>query len=590
MAYAIVLIIVGLLIVFSLFVFMASRYKRCPSDNILVVYGKVGEGQSANCIHGGASLIWPLIQDYSFMSLTPMTISIPLQNALSLQNIRIDVPSTFTVGISTNPRIMTNAAERLLDLPAKQVESMAKEIIFGQLRLTVASLTIEQINQDRESFLGAIRQNVEPELNKIGLYLINVNITDITDESDYIESIGKKAAAEAIQKARVDVAEQEKMGSIGQAEANREKEIRVAEAEAVSEKGQKKAEADRRVYIHGQESEAVQGENLAKVEIADSNAMFAQRQAEALQKGEVAKREAEAEIQKAQAKSELERLTADEVVKQEIDKRKIEIAAEAEAEKRRREAKGEADATLLKYEAEAKGIRQVLDSKAAGYMSLVQSCEGDAKSAATFLMVEKIEQIVNMQVEAIKNLKIDKVTVWDSGSAENSSTANFFSNLIKSLPPLHEVAAMAGLELPEYLGKMGEENAQVKNPSPKGKAKDRGGDKGGGGPSGGGSSGGVTPPPSQSKPGGSPPSSGAKTLPPMKYDSTENNSDQSPKKTGRKEPRKNADTKESSPPPWMVTSSDKYKVNQRKKTGRKKSDQMNQASEKIELPPELPPI
>jgi flotillin len=204
---------------------------------ILVVYGRVGAGQSARCIHGGGALILPLIQDYSYLKLTPMTINIPLQNALSQQNIRINVPSTFTVGISTDETIMYNAAERLLGLSSDLIMDMAREIIFGQLRLTVASLTIEQINQDRESFLASIRKNVEPELNKIGLYLINVNITDITDSSDYIESIGKKAAAEAINRAKIDVADQDKIGAIGTAEAVRDKEIRVAENLAEAEKG-----------------------------------------------------------------------------------------------------------------------------------------------------------------------------------------------------------------------------------------------------------------------------------------------------------------------------------------------------------------
>lgn len=445
-----------IILVVSTFVFLASRYKRCPSDMILVVYGKVGEGQSSKCIHGGGTLVWPLIQDYAFMSLTPMTINIPLQNALSMQNIRINVPSTFTVGISTDNSIMNNAAERLLNLPTSKIEDMAKEIIFGQLRLTVASLTIEQINQDRESFLEAVRKNVEPELNKIGLYLINVNITDITDESIYIESIGKKAASEAINKAIVDVAEQEKLGAIGQAVANKEKEIRVAENVAESEKGKKRAEADRRVFVQQQEAEAIKGENMAKADIASADAELAMKQAAALKLGEVAKREAQVEIQKAQYKAEQERLNAEEVVKKEIEKRKIEIAAEAEAEKIRREAKGQADAILLKYEAEAKGIRQVLDSKAAGYLELVKSCNGDARSVATLLMTEKIEHIVNMQVEAIRNIKIDKVTVWDSagGDKGGSSTASFLASLIKSLPPLQDVAGMAGLELPKYLGEM----------------------------------------------------------------------------------------------------------------------------------------
>ncbi len=490
-----------IVLVISTILFLAARYKRCPSDRILVIYGRIGGSRSSRCMHGGGAMVWPLIQDYGFLSLNPMTINIPLQNALSLQNIRINVPSTFTVGISTDPLIMTNAAERLLGVEPERIEDMAKEIIFGQLRLTVASLTIEQINQDRESFLESIRKNVEPELNKIGLNLINVNITDITDESTYIESIGKKAAAEAINRAKIDVADQTKLGAIGEAEANREMTIRVAEnaaqaekgkkkaeadrrvfvqaqeAEAVigesaanrdatirvaenetaAEKGRKKAEADQRIYVQGQEAEAVGGENRAKAEIARSNADLAVQQAAAYQLAEVAKREAMVIVQQAQYRAEMERLTAEEVSQKEIDKRKVEIAAEAEAERLRREAKGGADAILLKYEAEAKGVRQVLEGKAEGYRSLVESCSGDARAAATFLMVEKLEDIVARQVEAIRNLRIDKITVWDgAGGEKGSSTANFVSSLVRSLPPLQDLAQMAGVELPGYLGRMAE--------------------------------------------------------------------------------------------------------------------------------------
>ncbi|HET9862904.1 MAG TPA: SPFH domain-containing protein [Steroidobacteraceae bacterium] len=436
--------------------FLATRYKRCPSDKVLVVYGKVGKGQSARCIHGGGAFIWPLIQDYTYMSLTPMTISIPLQKALSLQNIRVNVPSTFTVGISTEEAIMNNAAERLLNLPENEVQAMAGEIIFGQLRLTVASLTIEQINQDREKFLDAIRRNVAPELNKIGLYLINVNITDITDESGYIESIGKKAASEAINQAKIDVADQDRKGSVGEAEQVREKTIKVAQNVAASEKGKKQAEADQRVYVEAQEAEAISGENRAKALIAQSNAELSVQQAQAAQRGQVAQADAEAEIQKATARAELQRLTAAEVVPQQIEKQKITIAAEAAAEKARREAQGEADAILLKYEAEAKGVRQVLEAKAQGYEALVKSANNDARAAATLLLTEKLEQIVTLQVEAIKAIKIDKVTVWDGGGAHNANgsttTANFLAGMVKSLPPLHDVAAMAGLDLPKYLG------------------------------------------------------------------------------------------------------------------------------------------
>jgi len=506
LGFGVIALIAAVVLIFFTIVFMASRYKRCPSDKILVIYGRVERGRSSKTMHGGGAFVWPLIQDYAYISLTPITINIPLENALSLQNIRINVPSTFTVGVSTASEIMSNAAERILHLQQAAIEEMAKEIIFGQLRLTVASLTIEQINQDRESFLDSIRRNVEPELNKIGLQLINVNITDITDASEYISSIGKKAAAEAVNQAKIDVAIQTKHGAIGEADSIREQEIKVAEAMAEaevgrktaqanqrkrvqeqeasavqgentananiakynanltieqakatadSEKGKKSAEADQRIYVQEQEAQAVKGENTSKANIAEYNAELEVKRAAALKQAEVARYEAQVAIQQALYKAEQERLRAEEVVKQEIEKNKIEIAAEAEAEKIRREAQGQADGILAKYKAEAEGTLKLLEAKADGYRKLVESVGGDAQAASTLLMIEKLEELVARQVEAISNLRIDKITVWDSGgNGEGSSTSNFISNLFKSLPPLQDISEMAGVELPEYLGKV----------------------------------------------------------------------------------------------------------------------------------------
>jgi flotillin len=405
-------------------------------------------------------MVWPLIQDWKKLSLVPMTIPINLTNALSMQNIRIHVPSTFTVGISTDPMIMNNAAERLLHLNTNQINEMASEIIFGQLRLTVASLTIEQINQDRDNFLERITLNVGHELHKLGLYLINVNITDITDDSEYIESIGKKAAATAVNAAKADVAVADRDGAIGAAEANRARDIQVAENAAEAEKGKKAASADQRIFVQNQESLAIEGENTSKASIAEYNATLAEKEAEAMRRAEVASRTAEMEIQKAQYLLEQERLKAEEIVREEIAKTQIEIAAEAEAERQRRIAGGEADAILARYTAEAEGIQKVLEAKASGYQMLVASAGGDAKAAATLLMVEKVDSMVNAQVEAVKNLKIDKITVWDSGNGADGkgATSNFVSGLVQTLPPMHDVAKMAGVDLPEYLGSMTEDS------------------------------------------------------------------------------------------------------------------------------------
>lgn len=435
MNFALIAILGAALFILVIFILFATRYVRCPGNKVLVIQGRVGKGKAVKCLHGGADFVWPLIQEANFLNLTPLTINIPLKGALSLQNIRINVPSTFTVAIDTNPDVMNNAAVRLLGLRSDEIESMANEIIFGQLRLTVASLRIEEINQDRERFLDAIKNNIDPELKKIGLTLINVNITDITDESGYIESIGKKAASTAVNQAKVDVAEQEKLGDIGSAEAEMERRVKVADYNA----------------------KAVEGENNSKAEIAGYNADLAEKEADARRRGEVADQKAFAAIQTERAKAEQERLVAEEVVPKEIGKRKIEIDAEAEAEKQRREAAGQAAAILAVQSATAEGIQKVLDAKAAGYRGLVESCGNQAKEAATILLVEKLEKVVELQTEAIRNLKIDKITVWDSGTGEKgSSTANFMSSMIKSLPALHDVAGMAGVELPDYLGAVSE--------------------------------------------------------------------------------------------------------------------------------------
>jgi flotillin len=431
--------------IFSIIIFLSKLYRRCPSNKVLVVYGRVGGKKAVQCYHGGGTFVWPLIQGSSFLDLTPRTIHIPLKGALSHQNIRVNVPSTFTVAIGLVSELMNNAAVRLLDLDHKGIESMATEIIIGQLRLTVASLRIEEINQDRERFLDSIKKNIEPELHKIGLTLLNVNITDITDESEYIDSIGKKASATAVNQAKVDVAEQEKQGDIGKS----------------------LAEKDRRVFVASYNADAVKGENDSKAQIALTNAILAEKEAEASQRSEIAKQNAEAEIQKARALAQVQFLEADQIVPQEIKKKKIKIEAEAEAQRIVLLAKGEAESVLAIKQAEAEGIQMLLDAKAKGYKQLVQACGEDAKSASTMLLIEKLEEIVKLQVEAIKNIKIDKITVWDSGNSNNSvdgikgsTTSNFISQFVKSLPALHDVASMAGLDLPQFLGQMKEKTVK----------------------------------------------------------------------------------------------------------------------------------
>ncbi|MDE5561713.1 MAG: flotillin family protein [Bacteroidaceae bacterium] len=439
------LVVIGVVVAVMLLMAFLNRYRRCPSDKILVVYGTTGTRGSATCIHGGGKFVWPVIQDYAYLSLTPIGIDANLTNALSRQNIRVDVPCRFTVGISTEPESMLAAAERLLGLQSSQIQEMARDILFGQLRLVIATMSIEELNSDRDKFLEAITANVEVELKKIGLRLINVNVTDIKDESGYIEALGQEAAAKAINEAKVRVAEQEKVGEIGKAEAVRETRIRTAEANAL----------------------AVQGENEAKIDIANSEANRREREAEALRKATAAEKVAQAQAleeayaaeQKAEnARADRERASqnANVIVSQEIEKRRLVIAAEAEAEQKRVNAKGEADAIYAKMEAEAKGLYEILTKQAEGYDRMIKAAGGDATKAYTLLLLEKLPELVKTQVDAIKGINIDKVTVWDGGAGTangQTSTANFLSGLMKSVPPLSDLFDQAGMALPEYLAK-----------------------------------------------------------------------------------------------------------------------------------------
>ncbi len=472
---------------FAILIAFASRYKRCPSDRLLVVYGKVAGGKSANCFHGGAAFIWPVIQGYQWLDLTPMPIDIRLEGALSKQNIRVNTPSTFTVGISTEPGIMENAAERLLGLGLGEIKELAKDIIFGQMRVVIATMDIEEINADRDKLIANISTGVEVELKKVGLRLINVNVQDITDASGYIDALGQEAASKAIAEAKVKVAQAQRDGDIGAAEAARDQRVRVADANA----------------------KATEGENIAQVEIANSNAERRVKEAEAERAASAAEKvksaqalqeayAAEKVSEEERAKREKATQEANIIVPAEIAKQKAIVDAEARAETIRRVQMGEADAVRLEKQAEAdglkavkqaeadglrfkltaeadgqrlkllaeaEGVEQLLTKKAKGFTDIVNSADKDKQLATMLLLIEQLPKLVEEQAKAISNLKIDKITVWDNGKGKDGkgSTADFLSGMVGALPPLHDIARNAGIDLPDYLGKIGEGGEAAKS-------------------------------------------------------------------------------------------------------------------------------
>src|SRR6476646_10537456 len=493
---------------FGMIILVLKQYKRCPSNRVLVIYGgRLGKSGAAKTIHGGSAFVIPLIQDYAYLSLEPIQIEVPLRGALSAENIRVNVPSVFTVAIDTKSEVMQNAAIRLLGLKQPEVRKQAEEMIFGQMRQVIASMGIEEINRDRDKFLQHVQHSLEPELSKIGLTLINVNITDITDESGYIDAIGQKAASLAIQQARGDVADNEKMGetrvasaerdksiqvasankdqSIGTREAQREQAVRIATLEKEQSVGEKTAafekdaqvklaEQQMRVKVAEADAGAIDGENQAAARVAASQAELAIKKAEAYERGEGRKRQAEASVQEIQnralakaALAEAERVEAEQRAKLEApakaQKARIVVDAEATADKRRIEAQAEADAIYMKLEAEARGQFEILAKKGDGLKAIVESC-GGANQAFQMLMLEHLDNLADASAKAISNIKFDKVVVWEGGGQNGrSSTADFLSGMAKSMPPMLQVMRdIGGIELPTSLVRMaGAESSYV---------------------------------------------------------------------------------------------------------------------------------
>lgn len=489
-------VIIGLIAlgVFASIVAILSRYKKCPSDKLLVIYGRTGknangEASTAKVVHGGGAWIWPIIQDFQWLSLKPISIDIDLKNALSKQNIRIDVPATFTIAVSTDPTVMINAAERLLGMQNQEISALAKDVILGQLRLVIATMDIEEINSDRDKFLEAIQHNLEGELDKIGLRLMNVNLTDIQDESGYIAALGKEAASKAINDAKVSVAKTDRDGTIGATTAEQDMRIKRADLLATAEIGEAnaittaeigKAEVESRQRAKTAEFNAlaVENENASAIKIADSESKKAIAKAEANKNATTAENIATANAQRdsynaqkeaEDARSEKEKATlyASQIVPAQIAKEKLIVEAEAEAESTRAIAKGKAEALLIEKKAEAEGIQAILESQAEGIGKYIEKA-GSADAAISLMMIDQLPELVKLQMDAIANLKIDKVTVWDQGNGGGTggATGNFINSLLTALPGYDDVYKDIGKNLPGILNITSQENILDITPKP----------------------------------------------------------------------------------------------------------------------------
>lgn len=420
-----------------------TRYKKCPSDKILIVFGKAGktaDGKTtpSKIIHGGGTFVWPIIQDYAFMSTTPTQISLETDWIRSGSLINVKMPVSLTVAIGAgDPALMQAAATHLLSVEEKIKNQMITNYLLGGIRSIVANLEIEEINKDRDKFLNEAKKKIEPDLAKLGLKILALTCSDLIDQDGYLDNLSKRAATKAKATSDADIAEQTKIGTVSVANTKKEQAIAVAEAEkerettvnaTLQEKEIKLAEIERtkvertaeiakdqatNVANFGAEQKANEAKALAAAQKAeveaqqDANAKTAEMKAAATAK--IAKANAEAEAEKAEAEALKQTRMAEAIAKQQSATEKANQEKEAQI----------AQYTADKEKKQAEALKQAGVANANAKAEVFKA-EGDAlKVKAEADQIAKTSQVkAELAVEQERQLRQQEVNEAEAKAQE----------------------------------------------------------------------------------------------------------------------------------------------------------------------------
>ena len=410
---------------------LLTRYRRSAPDELLVVFGKAGKVKTedgktvatpSKIIQGGGCFVWPIIQDWKKMSMKPIQMKVTV-DGIDSQAIPMHLPVVLTTAISQDKIIQQNAATRFLSAQSGEIERQISEILIGETRAIMATMLIEEINADRNKFLTQVRESLEQELTKVGYELTNINISEITDDADYISNLGKKAATKAKANAEADIAEQTKQGNVKIANTKKEEEIAVAQAEkekqvqvnaTKQEQEVKVAEINREKQIKLAEADkeresgvAIQeAEKAANIAEAQADAESNKAKAMARQVASVAQAEAEAESKKA----EFEATQTKNIAKANADAEAAQNEAEALKQVRIAKAKQEQEAETIK-------ATQEKEAKAAEYESNKRQRKAEQDKLAGVAEQEAKIDVAKARAKAAQ-AEADAVKVGETAKVE----------------------------------------------------------------------------------------------------------------------------------------------------------------------------
>jgi len=398
-------VVLGALLLLGLAIFIVANnlVEICQPNEVLVFSG-AGGSKGYLIIHSGRKVRLPLFQRVDRLDVTNMVIDLTVANAYSKGGIPLSIRGMANVKIGSQEPFVSNAVERFLGMSREHIKNIAKETLEGNMRGVLATLTPEEVNNDRMKFARSLLEEAETDLRRLGLVLDNLNIQSVTDEKGYLDSIGRKQSAELIKDSRVSEAQNRAEATVQDAENQLSKAIAKIEAQ----KQISSADAQRRIIDAKTRGEAMVAEERGNTGAA------------------IARARANLDVQRARLEQVKRQLAAD--VIQPAQARKAELEAEAKANSAKIVEDGRATAEALR--------------------SLIEMWNEAGDAARPIFLVQQFDALLEGMMSTVQEIKIDKITVIDSSVQRDDAYRNA---AMRAASGSEQIKQTLGLDLPKVL-------------------------------------------------------------------------------------------------------------------------------------------
>ena len=391
----------------------------CPPNQIAVITGKnrtLSDGRTVGyrILKGGRTLRIPIIEKVSWMDLNTIPLEVSVTNAYSKGAIPLNVQGIANVKVSSAEGLLENAAERFLDRPTDQIGQIAKETLEANLRGVLATLSPEEVNEDRLKFSQQLIDEADDDIKTLGLELDVMKIQNVTDDNQYLDSVGRRLTADVVKQARV-------------AEAERMAESEAAEAAARERAQIATVQADKNI---------VEEQNQLRVRTAELEAIAKAKEEEASVAGDIARATAEQELEQQRIELERRRLEADVVTPAKANLEAKQLAAQAEAAKIIEDGKAQVEV----------------------FQRLTEQYQAAGDDGQRIFVLNMLPELVDKIVSTVNNVDIDRVAIVDNGGGQGGGIPGLVSQLPGAVVSLTEqIEAATGVDI---LGSMRSDQAE----------------------------------------------------------------------------------------------------------------------------------